>query len=177
MGEARIGSTRLVYFPAGTGGVRRIFCLRSMDGCLGWRDAVVWKSDRGVVRCACCGGSASNNLFGEEGKLRSASCFQMIQSNPVQSSRGHPKTRVNPRLQRAHSLRLMAAGTTLGACLMGRLLPMGFARMACPEGVQDQQSSIWTGDPMKKDGGHICMLDPFFQCQPTPSACPDVPAF
>jgi hypothetical protein len=46
---------------------------------------------------------------------------------------------------------------------MHRLLRMGFVRMAYPEGDQDLQSSIWTGDPMEKDGGHICMLDPFFQ--------------
>jgi hypothetical protein len=45
---------------------------------------------------------------------------------------------------------------------MHRLLRMGFVRIAYPEGDKDRQSSIWTGDPMEKDGGHICMLDPFF---------------
>jgi hypothetical protein len=45
---------------------------------------------------------------------------------------------------------------------MHRLLRMGFVKMACPEGDKDLQSSIWTGDPMEKDGEHICMLDPFF---------------
>lgn len=46
---------------------------------------------------------------------------------------------------------------------MHRLLRMGFVKMACPEGDKDLQSSIWTGDPMEKDGEHICMFDPFFQ--------------
>jgi hypothetical protein len=62
-----------------------------------------------------------------------------------------------------------------GAVLMGsepRMLCMGFVRMACPEGEEDRQSSIWSGDPMEKDGGHICILD----SRPTPSVCPGVPA-
>jgi hypothetical protein len=57
--------------------------MSQMDLCLRWRHAVVWNL---IGRCKKCmlWWHRLDGLFGEEGELRSASCFQMIRSSPVQ---------------------------------------------------------------------------------------------
>jgi len=82
MGEARIDVQTFWFFlrqgPVGLGGF-----MSQMDLCLRWHHAVVWSS---IGRCKKCTlwWHRLDGLFGEEGELRSASCFQMVQSSPIQ---------------------------------------------------------------------------------------------
>lgn len=144
--EARVGfvPTRLFSFFASRdrGGVRRIFV------------SDLWMSQ--VARCCCLnpiGEFAWSPLGGAFHWVvceAEEACYEvLLVCSPVQwraSRRKQPNTcweftsRVPSRRNQSR-----------GAVLMGsepRMLCMGFVRMACPEGEEDRQSSIWSGDPM-----------------------------
>jgi hypothetical protein len=128
-----------------------------LDGCLRWRDAVVWNFDRGGAKKV---HVVAVLLDLSVRRKRHVTECLLFPDDPVQSIGERQKTEAIRQFQRAHFPRLMAA------LLTPESLPndhhrMGFVRIACPEGDKDRQSSIRTGDPMEKDGGHICMLDPF----------------